>query len=125
MTAKLWALLIGLALMAGGIWGAIAWHDNQKEALYQSGFDAGKEQVQKEWDAAIESARTVQADQNESATGKQSEEVQTAKTIYIDRIREVTKYAPAENSSCPADPDFVRLFNDGGAESRSGGAEDQ
>lgn len=125
MTAKLWALIIGLALIGGGVWSAISWHDNQKEALYQSGFDAGKEQVKKEWDAAIESAKTVQADQNESATGKQSEEVQTAKTIYIDRIREVTKYAPAENSSCPADPDFVRLFNDGGAESRSSSAEDQ
>lgn len=124
MTAKLWALIIGLALMGAGIYGVVNWHDNKKQELYNSGFDAGKKEVQTKWDAAIDSAKNLQGEQNDSATGKQTEEVQTAKTVYIDRIKEVTKYVPAQNSSCPADDNFVRLFNDGGAESGSAGPKD-
>ena len=32
-------------------------------------------------------------------------------TKYKDRIKEVIRYVPTSGTVCPADPEFVRLFN--------------
>jgi len=125
MTTKLWAWIIGVGIVLGSIWGAIQWHDSKKEALYKAGFDAGAAEVQSKWDSAVNSAKEVQSGMNDAATTTQAEETQTAKTIYIERIKEVTRYAPAQNTSCPVDADFVRLFNDGGTEAPASGSENQ
>jgi hypothetical protein len=39
------------------------------------------------------------------------ETVEVIKTVYRDRIKEVKVYVPT--GTCPADSDFVRVFNGG------------
>lgn len=124
MTAKLWALLVALALVGLAIWGAITWHDNKVDDIYTSGLDAGRKEVQAQWDKATEEATAAQAAQNETATTTMTTEVEVVRTVFRDRIKEVTRYVPNPDTHCPADPEFVRLFN-GATASPAGEAADQ
>jgi hypothetical protein len=115
MTAKLWALLAALALVGLAIWGAITWHDNKVDAIYTGGLEAGRKEVQAQWDKAVDEAKATQAAQNEEATTTAAVEVEVIRTVFRDRIKEVTRYVPNPDTHCPADDDFVRLFNGGAA----------
>ena len=80
----------------------------------------GRAQVQAQWDDAIERARLLQAAANATATTEYVQAAQTAQTVYRDRIKEVIKYVPIENTSCPVDPEFERLYNAASAAGQPG-----
>ena len=104
--------------------GAAAWHGAQVKATRETAFKAGQTEVQARWDKATQEATAVQAAQNQTATTAMTTEVEVIRTVYQDRIKEVTRYVPQPDTHCPADPDFVRLFN-GVAASPAGEAADQ
>jgi hypothetical protein len=124
MTAKLWAWLAALALVGLAIWGALTWHDNKVDAIYTGGLEAGRKEVQDRWDKAVYDAKDAQAAQNTTATAAMTTEVEVIRTVFRDRINEVTRYVPNPDTHCPADPEFVRLFN-GATASPAGEAADQ
>lgn len=124
MSTKLYAGLAALVLAGLAIWGAITWHDNQVDAIYTSGLNAGRKEVQDLWDLSVKQATEAQAAQNEAATTQATVEVEVVRTVYQDRIKEVTRYVPNPDTHCPADDEFVRLFN-AGAASPAGQAADQ
>jgi len=124
MTTKLWASLAALVLVGLAIWGVITWHDNKVDAVFTSGQTAGRKEVQDLWDLSVKQATEAQATQNEEATTAAAIEVEVVRTVYQDRIKEVTRYVPNPDTRCPADLEFVRLFN-GGAASPAGQAADQ
>ena len=96
-----WAILFGLllALMAG------------LAGLHRHGVNTGREEVRAEWAQAREEAQAIQDAQAQAAAQVLTEEVEVIRTVYRDRIKEVTKYVPTAGTQCPADPEFVRLFN--------------
>lgn len=63
--------------------------------------------------AAEEAAKTQQG-QNEQATKEVIVTETVTETKYRDRIKEVIRYVPQAGTVCPADADFLRLFNDKG-----------
>ena len=96
-----WAILfcVLLALMAG------------LAGLHRHGVNAGRKEVRDEWAQALEEAQSIQDAQADAAAQVLTEEVEVIRTVFKDRIKEVTKYVPTAGTQCPADPDFVRLFN--------------
>jgi hypothetical protein len=79
--------------------------------LHRHGVNSGREEVRKEWAQARESAQAEQDARTEQAAQILTEEVEVIRTVYRDRIKEVTKYVPTPGTACPADHEFVRLFN--------------
>jgi hypothetical protein len=96
-----WAILAGflLALLA-----ALA-------GLHRHGVNAGREEVRAEWAMAKANAQATQNAQAQAAEQVLSEETEVIRIVYRDRIREVIKYVPSPDTTCPADSEFVRLFN--------------
>jgi len=113
MTAKLWAWLAALAVVAAAIWGVLSWHEGKVTAAHERDLAAGRAEVQERWDKAVDDAKTAQADANTKATDQVATEVEVIRTVYRDRIKEVIKYVPSPDTDCPADADFVRMFNAG------------
>ena len=96
-----WAIL-GAVLLAllGGVWG-----------IYETGKTAGADEVRAAWDKSKQQAQDKQDTQVEKSAEAYVETVEVIKTVYRDRIKEVKVYVPT--GTCPADPDFVRVFNGG------------
>lgn len=96
-----WAILvlslIGLGLMA---WAGI-------EML----IGVGEKRVQAKWDKAKSEAIEIQGKQNTTATKEVIVTETITETKYRDRIKEVIRYVPKLGTTCPADDEFVRLFN--------------
>lgn len=80
-------------------------------AAHQAGRADGQAEVQARWDKARLEAQDKQDKQVDQATETLVQEVEVIKTVYRDRMKEVVKYVPSPGANCPADPDFVRLFN--------------
>ncbi len=101
--------IAGVIAIIGGVW----WFSH---ARYTAGYDAGKEEIQSEWDAAIAAANTAtverQAERAEVTTKVETVYVDRVKTIRgktIETIREVPVYVQAD--SCSLSGGF-RLFHD-------------
>ena len=125
MTDKLWPALAGLAILAGATWGALSWHAGKVDDATERDLSAGRAEVQARWDAAVADAKAAQQTKNTKATAAVATEVEVVRTVYKDRIKEVTRYVPNPDTHCPADDDFVRMFNAGPNTSPAGGAPDQ
>ena len=78
--------------------------------IYFAGRAAGAESVQRQWDLAKAEAQALVDAQVAGALDAHVHEVEVIRTVYRDRIKEVKVYVPSDNS-CPADAEFVRLFN--------------
>ena len=100
-------LAAGAALSTG----AYLWHGRQVDGLHDEAYAAGQAEVQARWDAAREQATDTQAGQNTEATKEVIVTETVTQTQYRDRIKEVIRYVPKPDTVCPADPEFVRLFN--------------
>jgi hypothetical protein len=109
--ASLKVYAIAAALGAALLGGAVLWHGYQVAAVKAEAFKAGQADVQARWDVARQQAQAEQDKRTSAAESALVEEVEVVRTVYRDRIKEVTKYVPAPGSQCPADPEFVRLFN--------------
>ncbi len=100
-------LVAGAALSTG----AYLWHGWRVDGLHDEAFAAGQAEVQARWDAAKKAAISTQAGQNTAATKEVIVTETVTQTQYRDRIKEVIRYVPKPDTVCPADPEFVRLFN--------------
>jgi hypothetical protein len=80
-------------------------------AVHSAGVDKGRAEVRAEWNTAREAAQTEQDQKTDAADVELIREVEVIRTVYQDRTEEVIKYVPAPATHCPADADFVRLFN--------------
>lgn len=98
---------IALAVIVSAIGAGYAWHRN-------SLINIGRAEVQAQWDRAKVEAQAKQVEQNTAATKEVIVTETVIETKYKDRIKEVIRYVPTPGTTCPADPDFVRLFNDAG-----------
>jgi hypothetical protein len=74
----------------------------------------GRAECQEAQRVAAAEAEKIQKGQNEQATKEVIVTETVTQTKYRDRIQEVIRYVPQAGSVCPADPDFLRLFNDKG-----------
>jgi hypothetical protein len=90
--------------------GALAALAGLLAAAHSLGVKAGRAEVQARWDLASAEARARAAERVDKAEAGYVQEVEVVKTVYRDRIKEVKVYVPTAGS-CPADDDFVRLFN--------------
>jgi len=101
MNPTRWAIAgaVLLALLAA-LWG-----------LHRHGYNAGAADVRAEWEEAKAAAQAVQDARTEQAAETLVQEVEVIRTVYRDRTKEVIKYVPAPATVCPADAEFVRLFN--------------
>ena len=106
------------ALMAlGALLGAVligaagVWHNRQVAAVKAEARRAGQAEVQARWDAARKLAQIEQDARTSAAETELVEKVTVVRNVYRDRIKEVTRYVPAPGTACPADAEFVRLFN--------------
>jgi len=101
MSPTRWAVLgaVLLALLAA-LWG-----------IHRHGYSAGAAAIRAEWDQAKATAQATQDAKTEKAAEALVQEVEVIRTVYRDRTKEVIKYVPAPATVCPADADFVRLFN--------------
>jgi len=101
MSPTRWAIAgaVLLALLAA-LWG-----------LHRHGYNAGAADVRAQWDQAKAAAQAAQDTRAEQAAQTLVQEVEVIRTVYRDRTREVIKYVPAPATVCPADAEFVRLFN--------------
>lgn len=122
---KLYALAFaaGAAALGAAAW----WHAAQVERVKSEAFAAGQAEVQGRWDKVTEEAKDAQDLANTDATAGYETGKAQAETVYVYRTKEITKYVPHPDTHCPADTDFVRLFNDagGGAARAAGGAAHQ
>ncbi|MCK9515653.1 MAG: hypothetical protein WCZ20_01345 [Hydrogenophaga sp.] len=121
---QLYALLIaaGAAAMGGATW----WHAAQVQRVKADAYAAGQAEVQGRWNKATQDAKDGQERLNADATAGYETGKAEAETVYVYRTKEITKYVPHPDTHCPADADFVRLFNDaGGAARAAGGAAHQ
>lgn len=121
-----WVYLVAAtALASAGAW-TISWHNNQITDLVETNYQRGLKEKQTEWDLATANAKEIQSTANDDATETNFQEVEVIKWKTIERKTEVTKYVPNPDTSCPADADFVRLFNQGaGTQPGGGDAEDK
>ena len=71
----------------------------------------GEKRVQAKWDKAKSEAIEIQGEQNTTATKEVIVTETITETKYRDRIKEVIRYVPKPGTTCPADDEFVRLFN--------------
>jgi hypothetical protein len=94
-----------LGLVVSAISGAYLWHRNSLIAIGRAECEAAHK-------AAKDSAIAVQGEQNVEATKEIVVTETLIETKYKDRIKEVIRYVPTPGTVCPADPEFVRLFND-------------
>ena len=101
MNPTRWAIL-GVVILAflAAVWG-----------VHYYGITKGRAAVLAEWDKAKADAKAIQDAQADAAVETLVQEVEVIKTVYRDRIKEVKVYVPSPTTACPADPDFVRLFN--------------
>lgn len=101
MSPTRWAILgvVILALLAAFL------------GIHYYGITKGRAEVHAEWDKAKAEAQATQEAQTDAAVETLVQEVEVIKTVYRDRIKEVKVYVPSPATTCPADPDFVRLFN--------------
>lgn len=121
-----WSWLLWLAIGASAVGGATWWHGAQVERVKSEAFAAGQAEVQGRWDNANLAAKDAQDLANTNATADYDTGKAQAETVYVYRTKEITKYVPHPTTRCPADADFVRLFNDaGGTASAAGGAAHQ
>lgn len=95
--------LIG-ALIAAAVAGSAMWYRT-------SLIEKGREEVRAEWKKASAQAQTEQDQKTDAAEKTLTVEVEVVRTVYRDRTKEVIKYVPAPATHCPADDEFVRLFN--------------
>jgi len=98
MTIRLVIIVAMLAAIVGGLY-----------AVHRPGYNSGKESLQAEWDKEKADAQSVQDTQTDIADADLTKEVEVIRTVYRDRVKEVTRYVPT--GTCPADADFVSLFN--------------
>ena len=105
--------LYGALLTAGGalVAGGWLWHGWQVDGVRDTAFKAGQAEVQARWDVASKQAIDAQSAQNNTATKEVIVTETVTQTQYRDRIKEVIRYVPRPDTTCPADPEFVRLFN--------------
>lgn len=101
MSPTRWALA-GAVLLAliGALWG-----------IHAAGVSTGRAEVRAEWDKSRAAAQDKQDAKTEQADRVLIQEVEVVRTVYRDRIKKVTTYVPTPGTSCPADADFVRLYN--------------
>jgi type VI protein secretion system component VasK len=101
MNPTRWAIA-GAVLLAliGALWG-----------IYAAGQSSGRAQVSAAWDKAKAEAQAAQDAKTDKAAEVLVQEVEVVRTVYRDRIKEVKTYVPTPGTACPADPQFVRLFN--------------
>jgi type VI protein secretion system component VasK len=101
MNPTRWAV-VGVVLLAliGALWG-----------IYEAGQASGRAEVTAAWDKAKAQAQAAQDAKTDKAAEVLVQEVEVVRTLYRDRIKEVTTYVPTPGTSCPADAEFVRLFN--------------
>jgi type VI protein secretion system component VasK len=101
MNPTRWAIAgaVLLALIAA-LWG-----------IYEAGQASGRAEVTAAWDKAKAEAQAAQDAKTDKAAEVLVQEVEVVRTVYRDRIKEVKTYVPTPGTACPADPQFVRLFN--------------
>lgn len=75
-------------------------------------IDIGRQEVQSAWDAAKASAAEKSATQVQEQTTGHDDDKKQIEVRYVWRTKEVVKYEAKPGTSCPADADFVRLYND-------------
>jgi hypothetical protein len=99
-----WAMLGAVVLAIGG---GVAWGVH---ALKQSGRD----EVRAEWDAANAQAKAAQEKLNQDAMVEHAAEAGAATVVYKTQIKKVIEYVQKNNGAvvCPADSEFIGLFND-------------
>jgi hypothetical protein len=63
--------------------------------------------------AQMKAVETAQKANNEKAAKELAEAKSKQKTVYIDKIKTIEKYAETlpKNNACTADADFMRMFN--------------
>lgn len=82
------------------------------ERLREHWIDLGRAEVQAAWDVEKAKANEAAADRGAKASNDFSSGKRKSEIRYIETIKEVEKYVPAENTTCPYDAEFVRLYND-------------
>lgn len=92
-----------LVLIVAGVFGVRAYNESLREE--------GRAEIRAEWKAFNETAQVKQDEQIDTADAGLTVEKEVIKRVYIDRIKKVNVYVPEPATACPADPDFVRLFN--------------
>lgn len=98
--------LIGGALVAALV-GGFLWYRH-------SLIEQGRAECEEAHRVAAEAAAKTQQGQNEQATKEVIVTETVTETKYRDRIKEVIRYVPQTGTVCPADADFLRLFNNKG-----------
>lgn len=79
--------------------------------IHAAGVASGRAEVRAQWDKSKAEAQANQDAKTDQAAEVLVQEVEVVRTVYQDRIKEVTKYVPSPGTTCSADADFVRLFN--------------
>jgi hypothetical protein len=77
-------------------------------------IEQGRAECEEAHRIAAEAAAKTQQGQNEQATKEVIVTETVTETKYRDRIQEVIRYVPQAGTVCPADANFLRLFNDKG-----------
>lgn len=95
---------IALGVVVVAIVSGYLWHRN-------SLIEIGRAECEAAHKVAAAAAATVQAGQDTAATKEVIVTETITETKYKDRIKEVIRYVPTNGTVCPADPEFVRLFN--------------
>lgn len=112
MTAFFKVIAAACSVVPGWIWalilsGVIAYGAVRSPQIREE----GREEIRAQHRIDIAVAKDKQAGQNDSATKETIVTETVIETQYRDRIKEVIRYVPTPGTVCPADPDFVRLFN--------------
>ena len=79
--------------------------------IHAAGAASGRAEVRAEWEKAKAEAQANQDAKTDRAEQVLVQEVEVVRTVYRDRIKEVNVYVPTPGTTCPADAEFVRLFN--------------
>lgn len=93
------AALASAAALAGYLW-----HRGQL-------IELGRAEIRAEWELAKAQAEVKSSEAVQAQTTAHADDKNEIQIRYIERQKEVVKYVPSTDSSCPADADFVRLFN--------------
>lgn len=101
-----WRWVVALVCVAVVI-GAFLWYRHSLIAQ-------GRAECEEAHRVAAEEAAKTQQGQNEQATKEVIVTETVTETKYRDRIKEVIRYVPQAGTFCPADADFLRLFNNKG-----------
>ena len=105
-------IALGVVVLALG--GGITWGVH---AIKQSGRD----EVQAKWDKAVADAQEAQGKQNTVATVEHAQSRGAAQVVYKTKIQRVVEYVASNQNAggaghavCPADSQFIGLYNDTG-----------